>query len=163
MNDYKLLVETLSGAPLDQVLEVLTESKFDDEHRENQNFYTLMMEQFIDECSCYAFEGWEDLEVWGRPYIEKFWVEFKLIAPEKFDFDSGARRIIGKDKENKITLEPAQDGRKVITLRILRSILDKLDEENQKHARKKAEERGLVPDAEPQNQEEDEFDSGGPF
>ena len=158
MSEYDLIVESLAGgAPLDDITTILSEGKFDDEHRESQHFYLMMMEQFLDDCSCYAFKGWKELKIYGRPIIEKYWIEIVFIAPDKFDYENGVKRVLGKYKENKSTVKKLANGKTVMKLRILRSILDNIEDENRRIARKEAEDQGLGPeekDEEDQDQED---------
>ena len=160
MSEYDLIVEALtSGAPEDEITSIITEGKFDDEHRESQNFYLLMFEQYLDECSAYSFEGWSDISIYGEPKIEKFWFEMKILAPEKFDYEGGVKRVLGNYNQNKATIKSLNDGRKIVKLRILRSILDEIEENNRKIARKEAEDQGYAPQEEEQGAE-DQMDDG---
>lgn len=178
MSEYDLIIEALvNGAPEKEVTDVLTEGKFDDNLRDTQNLYVLLFEQYVDECSCYAFKGWENLKIRGRPVIEKYWVEIELVAPQEFDYEGGVSRLLGKNKENRSKITKTSDGTPILKVRILRSLLDQLEEENQRIARREAEDQGYAPksDDEPENNEQEDpfmnnFDNefgnepgGGPF
>jgi hypothetical protein len=150
MEDFDILIEALTnGAPEDEVTDILNENKFDEEHRETQSYYLLLFEQYIDECSAYSFKGWDDLKVYGEPKIEKFWFEVKLLAPDNIDYESGIKRILGQYKQNKAVMKTINNGSKIIKIRILRSILDELEDRNRKLARKEAEDQGYAPQEEP--------------
>lgn len=159
MTEYDLIIEALvADAPTDEITEILAEGKFDDDHKENQNFYLLMLEQYIDECSCYTFKGWEDIKFYGGPVIEKYWIEFKIITPDEFDYEGGMRRLLGKNREHKAAIKKIRDGGSMIKLRILRSTLDDLEEQNRKIARKEAEEQGFAPAEEAEDMSQDDMD-----
>jgi len=162
MTEFDILIEALSnGAPEEEITDLLTESKFGDEHRESQNFYLLMFEQYLDECSAYSFEGWDDMSVYGSPIIEKFWFELQLLTPIKFDYSGGIKRVLGLNNENKATSKKLSDGRTVLKIRILRSILDEIEDNNRKIARKEAEDQGYAPKEDEEDQQNDQDDGFG--
>lgn len=160
MNEYDLIIEALNnGAPEDEITSLLNEGKFDEEHRETQDFYILLFEQYMDECSTYSFEGWDEIYIYGEPRIEKFWIEIKLLAPDNIDYEGGIKRMIGTHNQNKAEIKSLNTGNKLIKLRILRSLLDEIEENNRKLARKEAEEQGYAPKEEPENEQpEDNMD-----
>jgi hypothetical protein len=182
MKEFEHIIEALlANAPIEEIVdfitedsgllekkyELLTEANHADEHRETQNFYTLMFEQYLDEQHCYTYEGWDELLFLERPKVEKYWVKFQLVCPVTFDFEGGAKRLRGKNKENVVQSTTTNDGKKILKVNILRSLLDELEDENRRIARKEAEEQGLMPD---QGQDEEQDDmgmdmgmEGGPF
>jgi len=160
MNEYDLIIEALAnGVPDEEISQILNENKFDENHRETQSFYLLTFEQYMDECAAYSFDGWKDISIYGEPVIEKFWVEFILLCPAKFDYEGGTKRILGEYNQNKAVIKKTRDGRNLLKLRILRSILDEIEENNRKLARKKAEEAGYAPVKDQDKEEEGGFDN----
>ena len=98
--------------------------------------YLLCMEEFLDDCHVYAFEGWDKAVIASLPKIGKYWFTCDLFVPQTTDFRA-ARRIRGKNSENKIFYK--EDGDKyIVRLKILRRVLDSITEKNMAYAEKNA-------------------------
>lgn len=148
MDDYsaeEMLIEAMLGsAPVEELVDALTESHFREEKQETQMEYLYLLEQFFDDCSVYAFKGWEEGVVLGAPTVSKFWVECDIKFPPTLDLD-GARRLLGKNKQNKIRVKQT-DANVTIRFKILRSMLDAIEDQNRIDAKKDADNEGYKDD-----------------
>lgn len=148
MDDYsadEMLVEALlGGAPEDELADALTESHFREEKQETQMEYLYLLEQFFDDCSVYAFDGWEEGVVLAAPTVSKFWVECEIKFPPTLDL-AGARRLLGKNKQNKIKVKET-DVDTTVRFKILRSMLDAIEDQNRIDAKKEADSEGYKDD-----------------
>lgn len=137
MNDdfYNLLTKTIvegSEGSEEEIRNLLSES-YDLEDDDSQMVYLYRMEQFFSDNDLYKFKGWGDGLIYGAPDIGKFWVTVTMVFPKELEVE-GARRIIGKEKINKVSMRRGEDGRYVVTVKILRSILDDIERENRRIA-----------------------------
>lgn len=157
---YQNIAELLlTEAPADKITHILKEAAWTEETKHDQMFYLLMFEQYLDECSVYAYDGWDDVEVIDAPVIEKYHVTVKLKFNTKLDKRS-LIRLVGIENENDFS-EIKEDGETYYLFRVLRSMLEDMEEDNRKRANKEAVEYGYKPS--PQQEEQPEEDRGGMF
>ena len=168
MKDFKLitaaLIEDVEPSKITEVINddarfVLTEDQIDDQHIEDQWIYLLLAEQYLDDCSVYAYEGWDDCSVVGAPSIESYYFSFNIVCTGDLDLDS-LDRIRGKDGENLVNVGRNEEGNILIKIKLRRGLLDRIEDENAKRARKKAEAQGLKP-PEAQEADQKQDDMGG--
>lgn len=143
-DEYRYLVESIleDGEMVDVASDVLIEAETPVEEGRRDLFYMMMIEQLIDDYSCYAFEGWEDGGFLGAPRIGKFHVEIEMRFPKNLDM-APLRRIRGKNGENRIMFKRDDDtGDITLRLTILRSQLDEIENRNRRIAKAKIDKIG---------------------
>ena len=155
----KIASLVLHDAPAEQLEEFLLEGEWKEEIRQDQRFYEMMFEQYLDMCSVYAFEGWDEAHFSGAPHIEKYFVVFDIKLPHNANLSS-LRRINGRENEHSHSIKETDDDSYLIRFRILRSFLEKLEEDNRIAARKKAENYGYISKEEAIDKQETGTDPG---
>lgn len=162
MKDYDLVTSAiLSEAPSDEIADLILENQFREERIENQMVYAMLIEQFLDSCSVYAYEGWDDAQIYGAPVINSYNVEITLLLPPNTNKRSFTR-LAGTNKENRVSVSKVGDDGKIkLELVIRRGLLDSIEEENRQRARKIADEQGYKPQEE-QPQQQNPMGSGAP-
>ena len=155
MTEYDKITECIvGGADPSEISDILFESMSKEES--TQMDYLLKMEEYLDNCGVYAFDGWEEGMVKCAPRISDFWFEIDLIFKNGVDLD-GAKRLMGKNQENTVKIKKGENG-VTLRLRILRNLLDKIETEHRKNAAKAALAQGG--DETPVNQQPS-YDTGG--
>lgn len=143
-DEFRYLVESImeDAENVDLASDVLLENDAPVEEDRKDLFYMMMIEQLIDDYSCYAFDGWEDGAFYGAPRISKFHVEIDMHFPKNLDM-APLRRIRGKNNENRILFK-RDEGTGAITLRlrILRNQLDEIENRNRRIAKAKIDKIG---------------------
>lgn len=99
-------------------------------------FYMMMIEQLIDDFSCYAFDGWGGGGFVGAPRINKFHVIVDMKFPKNLDM-APVRRLKGKNEENKVLFKRLDSGEIMLRMRFLRSQLDEIEDRNRRIAKAK--------------------------
>ncbi len=143
-DEYRYLVQSImeDGELVDIATDVLLEGDVTVDEERKDLFYMMMIEQLIDDYSCYAFPGWEDGSFYGAPRIGKFHVEVDMKFPKGLDM-APLRRIRGKNNENRILFKRDEDsGEITLRLRILRSQLDEIENRNRRIAKAKVDKIG---------------------
>lgn len=93
--------------------------------------YLLKFEEYLDDHDLYLYDGWEDVQVLGKPQVQRFWVVVNLWAAKDVDL-AGIHRIkTDQDGQNQIKVKKLKDGSMVIQVRILRRLLDRVEEKSQ--------------------------------
>jgi len=93
--------------------------------------YLLKFEEYLDDHDLYLYDGWEDVQVLGKPQVQRFWVIVNLWASKDVDL-AGIQRIkTDQDGQNQIKVKKLKDGSMVIQVRILRRLLDRVEEKSQ--------------------------------
>lgn len=93
--------------------------------------YLLKFEEYLDDHDLYLYDGWEDVQVLGKPQVQRFWVVVNLWAAKDVDL-AGIQRIkTDQDGQNQIKVKKLKDGSMVIQVRILRRLLDRVEEKSQ--------------------------------
>lgn len=174
MKDYALItaaiIDNVEPIKITEIIEehndlstvgrlMLNEDQIEDQHIEDQWIYLLLAEQYLDNCSVYAYDGWDECSVIGAPKIEAYYYSMNIVCKGELDLDS-LDRIRGNDGENLVNVGRNQDGDTLIKIKLRRGLLDRIEDENAKRARKKAEAQGLKP-PEAQETDQEQNDMGG--
>lgn len=92
--------------------------------------YLLKMEEYLDNHSIYAFDGWEKAEFVKKPKVEKFRVTFYMHLGPKGEIE-GLRRITNtKEAQNRVRYEKLQDGSFYVEIEVLKRYLDAIETQN---------------------------------
>jgi hypothetical protein len=138
--DYKkittCLIENDDPNMVSEVASILKESADLTAEETDSMSYLMKLEEFLDDCGIYIFDGWEEAIVLKEPEIEKFWVIFDFILPKGADLEA-ASHISGKNREAKVYLRKVEDKR-IIRIKVLRRILDEIEFRNRLEAEKDA-------------------------
>ena len=93
--------------------------------------YLLKFEEYLDDHDLYLYDGWEDVQVLGKPEVQRFWVVVNMLAHKKTDL-AGIQRIkTDQDGQNQIRVKKLKDGSMIIQVKILRRLLDRVEEKSQ--------------------------------
>lgn len=138
-NIASVLVSEHGDETVSEVADILAEDILDPSKERDQFNYLMRIEQYFDECDLYAYDGWADAEISRAPDIEKFWVTVDLYVEKDTDM-AGALRIRGKEEQNDVRVAPWGKG-KIVRCRILRRILDGIEDRNRRMAAKEVQDK----------------------
>lgn len=101
--------------------------------------YLLKFEQYLDEHDIYLFDkpgvkGWTDGMIQHRPKISDYWVVIYMTVPKTTDLRAATRLIGDKEAQNEVKYKQNEDGSYLIKFRILRRLLDKIEQANKMRA-----------------------------
>ena len=130
------LIENDDPNMVSEVASILKESADLTAEETDSMSYLMKLEEFLDDCGIYIFDGWEEAIVLKEPEIEKFWVTFDFILPKNADLEA-ASHIAGKNREAKVFLRKIEDKR-IVRIKVLRRILDDIEFRNRLEAEKDA-------------------------
>lgn len=93
--------------------------------------YLLKFEQYLDDHDIYLYDGWEDVQVLGKPEVQRFWFVCNMWVPKKTDL-AGIQRIkTDQEGQNQIKVKSLNDGSKIIQVKVLKRLLDRVEEKSQ--------------------------------
>ncbi len=110
--------------------------------------YLLKFEEYLDDHDIYLYDGWNTVQVLGRPRVQRFWVIVYLWVPKKVDVKGILRIKNDQEGQNQIKVKKMRDGSSVLEVKVLRRLLDKVEEKSQDEAEEVSDEKiGQNPDA----------------
>ena len=93
--------------------------------------YLLKFEQYLDDHDIYLYEGWDDVQILGKPEVQRFWFVCNMWVPKKTDLAGIGRIKTDQEGQNQIKVKKLQDGSRVIQVRVLKRLLDRVEEKSQ--------------------------------
>jgi len=110
--------------------------------------YLLKFEEYLDDHDLYLYDGWNDVQVLGRPRVQRFWVIVYLWVPKETDLRGMERIKTDQEGQNQIKVKKLKDGSRILEVKVLRRLLDKVEEKSQDEAEDVSDEKiGQNPDA----------------
>ena len=110
--------------------------------------YLLKFEEYLDDHDIYLYDNWEKAQVLGRPRVQRFWVIVYLWVPKETDLRGMERIKTDQEGQNQIRVKKLKDGSRILEVKVLRRLLDKVEEKSQEEAEEVSNEKiGQSPDA----------------
>lgn len=110
--------------------------------------YLLKFEEYLDDHDIYLYDNWEKAQVLGRPRVQRFWVVVYLWVPKDTDLRGMERIKTDQEGQNQIKVKKLKDGSRILEIKVLRRLLDKVEEKSQDEAEEVSNEKiGQNPNA----------------
>ena len=110
--------------------------------------YLLKFEEYLDDHDIYLYDNWEKAQVLGRPRVQRFWVIVYLWVPKETDLRGMERIKTDQEGQNQIRVKKLKDGSRILEVKVLRRLLDKVEKKSQEEADEVSNEKiGQSPDA----------------